>query len=210
MPPRKAGIIWPASLFKARGRRKGVIIWATRRRSVLNRLNCRSGKTAERVTTFVPGMILNLQLPNSGAPDRNQFHRLFAPASPHTTAAQARDCRSCHANPAALGYGRGRLTYVVAGGVGEWRFTPAFPASGADGLPLDAWIGFLREPPAGTVTRKNTRPFSLPEQQNILLVGACLQCHDEKEPRLAAVFADFKNYRAALGPGCRLPGWAAH
>jgi hypothetical protein len=165
------------------------------------------GKREERITTFVPGMILNLKLPSEHAKRGSEFHRLFAPASPHTTAAQSRDCRSCHANPAALGYGRGQLKYEVKGGVGRWIFTPKYPRSPQDGLPLDAWIGFLQQPKDGTTTRKNTRPFNLQEQRNILLVGACLECHSEKDRRVAAVFANFKNYQAALSPQCRLPDW---
>jgi hypothetical protein len=165
------------------------------------------GKREERITTFIPGMILNLKLPSGQAKSGGEFHRLFAPASPHTTAAQSRDCRSCHANPAALGYGRGQLKYEVKGGVGKWIFSPAYSRSPQDGLPLDAWIGFLQEPKGGTTTRKGARPLNLEEQRKILLVGACLQCHSEKERRMAAVFADFRNYRAALGPQCRLPNW---
>ena len=95
---------------------------------------------------------------------------------------KGRDCRSCHANPAALGYGRGQLKYEVKGGAGNWIFTPAYPRSPQDGLPMDAWIGFLQEPGADTTTRKDARPFTLQEQRNILLVGACLECHNEKEP----------------------------
>jgi hypothetical protein len=166
-----------------------------------------AGKTEERITTFVPGMILNLKLHPGQAKSGGEFHRFFAPASPHTTAAQSRDCRSCHSNPAALGYGRGQLKYEVKGGFGKWVFTPAYPRSQQDGLPLDAWIGFLQEPRPGITTRKYARPFNLEEQRKILLVGACLECHSEKERRLAAVFKDFKNYRAALSPQCRLPDW---
>ena len=165
------------------------------------------GKPSDRITTFVPGMILNLQLPGAQAKATSGFHRLFAPASPHTTAAQRRDCRSCHVNPAALGYGRGQLKYEVKGNAGKWIFTPAYPRSPEDGLPMDAWIGFLEEPRAGTTTRNDARPFNLEEQRKILLVGACLECHNEKQRRIAAVFADFKNYRAALSPRCRLPNW---
>jgi hypothetical protein len=168
-----------------------------------------AGKSVERITTFVPGMILSLKLPPGEAKSGREFRRLFAPASPHTTAAKSRDCRSCHVNPAALGYGRGQLKYEVRGGAGKWTFTPAYARSAQDGLPMDAWIGFLQEPGANTTTRKDARPFTLQEQRNILLVGACLECHNEKDRRIAAVFADFKNYRAALSPQCRLPDWVA-
>ena len=167
------------------------------------------GKREERITTFVPGMIVNLKLPSGEAKSGSEFHRFFAPASPHTTSAQSRDCRSCHANPAALGYGRGQLKYEIKGGAGKWLFTPAYPRSRQDGLPMDAWIGFLQEPRAGTTTRNDARPFNLQEQRNILLVGACLECHSEKDRRIAAVFGDFKNYRASLSRQCRLPDWLA-
>ncbi len=165
------------------------------------------GKTGERVTTFIPGMILNLELPDGGGKSQDRFRRLYAPASPHTIVTKSRDCRSCHTNPNALGYGRGRLTYRVEGAVGKWEFAPAYPARIQDGLPMDAWIGFLSEPRGVTTTRKDARPFTLREQQKILLVGACLECHNEKERPIAAVFADFKNYRAMLRPQCRLPDW---
>jgi hypothetical protein len=165
------------------------------------------GKLEERITTFVPGMIIDLKIPSENANGRKEFHRLFAPASPHTTSARARDCRSCHANPAALGYGRGKLKYEVKGGVGRWVFSPAYPPNSQDGWPQDAWIGFLREPNAGTTTRKDARAFTLKEQRQILLVGACLECHSEKERRIAAVFADFKRYESVLSPKCRLPDW---
>lgn len=165
------------------------------------------GKLEERVTTFVPGMIIDLKVPLENANRGKEFHRLFAPASPHTTSARARDCRSCHANPAALGYGRGKLKYEVKGAVGRWVFSPAYPPSSQDGLPQDAWIGFLQEPSAGTTTRKDARAFTLKEQRQILLVGACLECHSEKERRIAAVFADFKSYGSVLSPKCRLPDW---
>lgn len=166
-----------------------------------------NGKAAERITTFAPGMIMDMKWP-SRAGDQNRFLRLYAPVSPHTTVAQARNCKSCHANPAALGYGRGKLTYVVKGNTGEWQFAPEHPAAREDGLPADAWIGFLREPQAPATTRKGARPFSLQEQRDILLVGACLECHTGKEPRVAAFFTNFKNQRSALSPQCKLPIWA--
>ena len=174
----------------------------------VERVTLPGGKSSENVTPFIPGMILTLEIPKGDAKDRNEFRRLFAPASSHTIGARARDCRSCHANPAALGYGRGRLTYVVKDGAGAWEFTPAFERLRQDGLPQDAWIGFLHEPPAGSTTRNGARPLTLQEQQGILLVGACLHCHSEKQPRVAAAFADFKRFRAYLTPQCWVPNWA--
>jgi hypothetical protein len=166
-----------------------------------------NGSITERVTTFVPGMILDIVGPRSSESKR-QFHRLFAPASAHTINTHARDCRSCHLNPAALGYGRGQLKYAVAGHAAEWKFVPEYAAAPQDALPSDAWIGFLREPPSDVSTRTGARPFNLDEQRRILIVGACLSCHTERERRIANVFADFRNYRSKLSPRCVLPGFA--
>ncbi len=166
-----------------------------------------SGQPQERITTFIPGMILNLKIPKNAARVQTTFHRLFAPASAHTIASRARDCRSCHTNPAALGYGRGQLKYVVSGHTAEWQFKPAYTLSPEDGLPADAWTEFLEEPRPNRTTRKDARPFTLEEQRRILLVGACLTCHNEKDRRIAAVFADFKNYGSALSSKCVLPDW---
>ena len=166
-----------------------------------------NGKLVERITTFIPGMILTLSVPEGTGGARSHFQRLYAPTSSHTVRAHARDCRSCHSNPAALGYGRGRLSYVAAGRSVEWRFTPEYAISPEDGIPSDAWIGFLQEPRAHATTRKDARPFTLDEQRRILLVGACLACHNEKDRRIASVFADFKDYRSALSSKCVLPAW---
>jgi hypothetical protein len=165
------------------------------------------GAPQERVAIFVPGMVMTLNRSAGAAKLPDEFHRLYAPAAPHTTVTQGRDCVSCHANPLALGYGRGTLKYQTAGGRGHWTFTPALPRSGYDGLPVDAWIGFLEEPAAPAATRTNVRPFNRQEQQRLLLVGACLQCHSGKEPAVAAAFADFSHYRQRLSPRCVLPDW---
>jgi hypothetical protein len=165
------------------------------------------GPTEERVATFIPGMVLQLDVPRDGGKQGAIFRRLFAPASPHTTAAKARDCKSCHANPVALGYGRGELKYVVHGADAEWKFVPQYALSPQDGLSADAWIGFLQEPKANGSTRKGARPFTLAEQRRILVVGACLGCHAPNERRLAAVFNRFTDYRARISPRCRVPNW---
>jgi hypothetical protein len=173
----------------------------------VERMTSADGKTRERITTFIPGMILQLDLPSSNRKGATKFVRLFAPASAHTTTSQVRDCRSCHTNPAALGYGRGQLKYVTKAHSAEWQFTPRYAVSPEDGLPSDAWIRFLQEPGANTTTRMEARPFTLEEQRNILLVGACLACHNEKDRRIASVFANFKEYSSHLSPKCALPDW---
>lgn len=162
----------------------------------------------KRITTFAPGMIMTLNRGDPTAPHADEFHRLFAPVSPHTTSARARDCRSCHNTPSALGYGRGQLVYEVRAGTGTWRFTPELPPRPEDGLPRDAWIGFLRDPSAKpSTTRTNARPFSVGEQQTILRVGACLSCHSSNSVTIAPTAAGFAAQLTQRSPRCVLPAW---
>ncbi|WMI69033.1 hypothetical protein [Mangrovimonas sp. YM274] len=135
------------------------------------------------VEPAIPGMVMTIDKGSySGHPDTDvSFHRLFAPNAPHTTTKAVRDCKSCHANPYTLGYGNGTLVYQTNKEIGEWVFTPEYALNPNDGLPEDAWIPFMKEETAQepTSTRTNFRPFSVEEQKRLLLVGACLQCHDD-------------------------------
>jgi hypothetical protein len=131
----------------------------------------------EVVDTFIPGMVMTLdgsQLPGGSA--GTAFRRLYARSFSHTVG-KSRSCRSCHADPVALGYGEGALRYEREGQRGRWHFTPR-TARGPDGLPADAWTGFLQDRAVGTSTRADVRPFSAEEQKRILTVGACLTCHE--------------------------------
>jgi hypothetical protein len=134
--------------------------------------------TRETVDTFIPGMVLSIDRNQAagGMPD-TVFRRLYARSFSHTVGKSARSCQSCHAAPVALGYGEGTLRYERAGTQGRWRFEPQ-NAPGPDGLPADAWVGFLRERTAWTSTHTDVRPFTVEEQQRILTVGACLTCHE--------------------------------
>ena len=110
----------------------------------------------------------------------NSFHRLYAPNSPHTIAKIPRDCKSCHSNPVALGYGMGELRYNVSKNSGNWSFIAAYDLNPNDDLPEDAWIPFMEEQtPRVYSTRTDFRPFTVKEQKQLLLVGACLECHAE-------------------------------
>lgn len=161
------------------------------------------GGVLRRVEEFTPGMILSL----AGTAGGPRFRRLYAAGFPHTVRRQARDCASCHANPVALGYGRGRLEYLVQGRGGRWRFTPSGPKSGFDGLPEDAWIPFLREPAPEASTRAATRPFSLAEQRRVLTVGACLTCHGATSAPMRGALRDPSGALGRISPRCALPRW---
>ena len=150
-------------------------------------LGVRENGKETTVQPAIPGMILTIDKGSFiGHPETDvSFHRLYAPNSPHTTTSEVRDCKSCHANSAALGYGNGELVYKVDYKKGKWIFKPEYESNPNDNLPEDAWIPFLTKVNDTIVnsTRTNFRPFNIKEQKKLLLVGACLQCHadDSKE-----------------------------
>lgn len=162
---------------------------------------------ARQVHTFVPGMILTIDKSTymEDIDDPFVFHRLYAPLSAHTTVREGRSCRSCHNDPLAIGYGRGELEYVIEGENAKWVFTPKYANNPNDMLPEDAWIPFLKQPDGNYSARSNTRPFSLEEQQKILLVGACLECHDEDSELMLSTLDDFEEVLERKSVKCILP-----
>jgi len=157
-----------------------------------------------RIGAFIPGMILHLtQAPGKQA----VFKRLHAPTSPHTTRAESRRCEECHLDPLALGYGRGRLDFVVQGDQGHWKFTPEQVVLVQDGLPKDAWIAFLKQPAPGQSTRETAAPLGLEEQKRILLVGSCLSCHPASDSEFRRRLVDFDAALRARRPQCIEPSW---
>lgn len=166
------------------------------------------GSYKETVNTFVPGMVMTLNKNMSGEKqnDNDIFKRLYAPSFPHTISKKARDCKSCHNNPLAIGYGRGVLTYNGHNNR-KWEFAPKYQMNKNDGLPEDAWIGFLSEPESSFATREYVRPFSLKEQKKILTVGACLTCHTENSRFLRNSVGNFEKLLSEISTKCLLPVW---
>lgn len=145
-------------------------------------LGVREREDGRKIEPAVPGMILTIDHDSfmGDSLKGNSFRRLYAPNAPHTTGNKTRNCASCHMNPIALGYGKGELKFRPGDGTGEWSFRPEYAQNPHDGLPEDAWIPFMRAPGASVLsTRSDFRPFSTGEQQRILTVGTCLQCHAE-------------------------------
>lgn len=128
-----------------------------------------------------PGMIMTIDTASFHQEDGPMvFHRLYAPVAPHTTLTQSRTCKSCHLSSLALGFGRGELSIQTIENTISWEFQNQFALSKEDGLPQDAWTGFFNEAQeVGKSTRSDFRSLNLEEQKKILLVGACLQCHQE-------------------------------
>jgi len=163
-----------------------------------------------KVGIYIPGMILSIDLASFGEDfkDRKEiFHRFYAPTSPHTTSAKGRSCKSCHNDPLALGYGRGKLEFVTEGNVGKWNFNPRYTPNKNDGLPEDAWTGFLQERVGFSATRDSVRPFNIDEQKQILTVGACLTCHEERAEMMLQGLDDFKEVLNRISRKCVVPVW---
>lgn len=163
---------------------------------------------ALRIEPFAPGMIMTLNThprPVDGDVEalaaEGVFHRLYAPAVPHTTAAQGRSCASCHADPLAIGAGRGTLTLDLEAPSG-WTFAPEY-APLRDGLPADAWTPFLGTRTTPATTLRDARPFSRVEQQRVLRVGACLSCHPATPVNQRSIYDTFEQALGRMTPACR-------
>jgi hypothetical protein len=165
-----------------------------------------NGRVKNRIDEFTPGMILTIDKDHSSR-SKPLFRRLFAQSFSHTIIKESRSCISCHNNPLAIGYGRGKLTYKITGQTGKWVFTSAYPKSKYDGLPEDAWIGFLQERGHNSSTRDNTRPFSIEEQRRILLAGSCLTCHSSDSEVMKSSIIDFNSVLFKRSSKCISPKW---
>ncbi len=169
-----------------------------------------------RIEPVVPGMIMTVNGPTVAVPSplpdtagllarpETRFVRAYALAVPHTTTRAGRSCASCHGDPFALGYGRGRLTLARVDGGWTWRFEPEQEASPVDGLPLDAWIPFLSDGPA-SATRAALAPLDRSAQLRTLAVGACLRCHDPAEPRWRDLYLRFRESLGRATARCEVP-----
>lgn len=157
-----------------------------------------------QISTFTPGMILTVDKASLIKGDKTIFRRLYAPSAAHTTQRSGRSCTSCHNEPLAIGYGRGKLNFSKAG---KWSFDAMYENSKYDQLPQDSWIGFLQERNDQSSTRKGMRPFNLEEQKKILRVGACLTCHKSTSIVMRLSLVDFENQIKNMSVNCIQPVW---
>ena len=172
-------------------------------------LGMRTSENKKEIIPVVPGMVLTIDKKSytGNKNDSTIFHRLFAPAAPHTTSAKGRSCKSCHNSPVALGFGAGQLSYQILKGEGKWIFNPKYENDPHDGLPADAWTGFLQNRKGTVSTRKNVFPFDVEKQKKILTVGACLTCHDENSKVMLQSLNDFEALLKTRSKKCVLPEW---
>jgi hypothetical protein len=172
-------------------------------------LGVRKTENKTEIIPVLPGMILTIDKKSftKNENDAPIFHRLYAPAAPHTTSSKGRSCVSCHNNPVALGYGEGELKYEIADGKGKWKFYPLYEPDINDGLPADAWIDFLKNREGNVATRSNVFPFNVEQQKNILTAGACLTCHPENSPVMKKSLNNFDGQIKSRSKKCILPDW---
>ncbi|PHS53744.1 MAG: hypothetical protein COB01_03185 [Lutibacter sp.] len=181
--------------------------------SSLPAMGVRENNEGKYIEPAIPGMILTIDKGSYTGKEIGEdvsFHRLYAPNSPHTTTKSVRDCKSCHSNSASLGYGTGDLVYEITNGIGKWTFNSEYALNPNDDLPEDAWIPFLKATEKGIVnsTRLDFRPFLVKEQQELLLIGACLQCHDDNSKIMQQSLVDgIKPLLKKLNKNCILPTW---
>ena len=180
--------------------------------SSLPAMGVRENSEGKLIEPAIPGMIMTIDKGSyTGEIGKDvSFHRLYAPNSPHTTVKAVRDCKSCHSNSATLGYGNGDLVYEITSGVGKWTFTSEYALNPNDNLPEDAWIPFLKDVKKGVInsTRLDFRPFKVKEQQQLLLVGACLQCHkDDSKIMQQSLVKGINPLLNKLSKNCILPTW---
>ncbi|MBK7030394.1 MAG: DUF4405 domain-containing protein [Bacteroidales bacterium] len=161
-------------------------------------------ETDNKIQTYVPGMIMTIDKSAFSKLKKNIFQRLYAPASAHTTVKKSRSCQSCHNNPVALGFGRGSLDFSKNG---HWIFDPRFENNPNDGLPEDAWTGFLSERTGVSATRNGHRPFNIKEQRQILLVGSCLTCHPPESSIMKESLNNFSSLLKRRTAKCIMPAW---
>lgn len=172
-------------------------------------LGVRKTKNKNEIIPVIPGMVLTIDK-NSFTHNKNDsiiFHRMFAPAAPHTTSAKGRDCKSCHNNPVALGFGEGELTYKIENGIGKWLFEATYENNPHDGLPEDAWTAFLQNREGTVSTRNNVVPFNTDQQMKILTVGTCLTCHSEDSNMMKKSLDNFEELMKIRSSKCVLPEW---
>ncbi|MBU2509694.1 hypothetical protein KJ966_00075 [bacterium] len=171
----------------------------------------------EVVDTFIPGMVLTIGGIKENKPDRTAstgkkiedyqvFRRMFSPTFSHTIQTEARSCQSCHQDPWALGLGEGRIEYQEDNAVitkPHLKFFPRSKLHPADGLPRDAWTGFLKVRSRHVSTRLGVRPFNQGEQENILQVGRCLLCHEADPTNMERIYTSYKTALEKRPEQCR-------
>ena len=98
------------------------------------------------------------------------------------------------------------ITELVQGEGGlRWQLRSLYERLPVDGLPADAWTALLTTRAGAVSTRVGARPLNAEEQGRVLLVGACLECHDPERDARVTIFRDFAVSLKRLTSSCRRP-----
>ncbi len=128
-----------------------------------------------------------------GADSSGQLAIDISPVQPHTTSKKARDCESCHNNPASMGYGieEGQIfenpseEYVVELASADGEILPEKYRTQINKIPnltMD-WSRFVTEEGRQLQTIghhfSKSRPLNNQERANLDRRGVCLSCHQD-------------------------------
>lgn len=158
----------------------------------------------------VPGMVMSLDQSDFKGNKKGgnlKFIRWYAPNAAHTTVKKARDCKSCHNNPQALGYGKGELKLNIQNNKAKWEFTPYYDKTPQDHLPQDAWIDFLKDLKSNQqyAAHNNFNPLNLKDQKTMLQVGSCLTCHTDATFQKRMVSGEYQSMLSNKTNKCVVP-----
>jgi hypothetical protein len=160
--------------------------------------NIHNGKET-KISTFMPGMILEIdgsKFPSKGIAKTGRF---FAPTFSHTISKQVPTCKECHLNPLVLGFGSGEFKFQKNGKKLKLEFHPTFASSQFDNLPLDAWIDFKRLR-KGLSTRSDASSLQPKQIQRVLNIGTCFYCHNWSDSQSLNIF--MTDYRRKMSSKC--------
>jgi len=160
--------------------------------------NIQNGKET-KISTFMPGMILEIdgsKFPSNGIAKTGRF---FAPTFSHTISKQVPTCKDCHLNPLVLGFGSGEFEFQKNGKKLKLEFHPTFASSQFDNLPLDAWIDFKRLR-KGLSTRSDASSLQPKQIQRVLNIGTCFYCHNWSDSQSLNIF--MTDYRRKMSSKC--------
>ena len=100
------------------------------------------------------------------------------------------------------------VNYVVNSKTARWEFTSYYANTPQDGLPQDAWIGFMKD--INGKTRYSSHdyffPLDLKEQKKMLEVGACIHCHQKDDQFLKRLTnGEYQNMLKTRKNTCVIP-----
>lgn len=173
-------------------------------------MGVKQDKSKYKIHPAIPGMIMTLDKSSFKGIKKGSdktFFRFFSPVSAHTTSTNSRSCMSCHFNPESLGYGSGKFIIDEINTGKNLRFIPDYENYKYDGLPQDAWIGFLTDLSSKKrySGHDNFSPLNLKLQKTVLSTGTCLKCHENnKDFKYKMIYGEYQNLKKKMKKVCKI------